>query len=116
MDCVYTSLRRRPEAPPTSAGEVAEVLGILWAHTTPEDGLEHISGSAESDRVDLLLYFLSPAPDSPALNSPAAHGPLHRTAALLARGHERSPTLQRRYLPPAGAPGSQADDPRRAKA
>ncbi|MFE2553949.1 hypothetical protein ACFXGI_36330 [Streptomyces sp. NPDC059355] len=111
MDCVYTSLRHRPEVPPTSAGEVAEVLGILWAHTSPEDGLEHISGSLDSDRVDLLLYFLSadPAP-------PAAHGPLHRAAALLARGHQASPTLQRRYLPPAGAPGPQADDARRAKA
>ncbi|MFG2236599.1 hypothetical protein ACGFNX_42600 [Streptomyces sp. NPDC048723] len=111
MDCVYTSLRRRPEVPPTWAGEVAEVLGILWAHTTPEDGLEHISGSLESDRVDLLLYFLSPDP-----TSPAAHGPLHRAAALLARGHQRSPTLHRRYLPPAGAPAPPADDPRRAKA
>ncbi|MET9687073.1 hypothetical protein ABZY81_01140 [Streptomyces sp. NPDC006514] len=111
MDCVYTSLRRRPEVPPTPAGEVAEVLGILWAHTTPTDGLEHISGSLDGDRVDLLLYFLSPDP-----TSPAAHGPLHRAAALLARGHQRSPTLQRRYLPPAGAPGPQADGPRRATA
>ncbi|KOU32002.1 hypothetical protein ADK52_02240 [Streptomyces sp. WM6372] len=111
MDCVYTSLRRRPEAPPAVAHEVAEVLGILWAHTTPEDGLEHISGSLESDRVDLLLYFLSPDPASPA-----AHGPLHRAAALLARGHQASPTLQRRYLQPSGAPGPHADGPRHAKA
>ncbi|GGS09236.1 hypothetical protein Snoj_13580 [Streptomyces nojiriensis] len=111
MDCVYTSLRRRPEVTPTPAGEVAEVLGILWAHATPKDGLEHISGSLDSDRVDLLLYFLSPDP-----NSPTAHGPLHRAAALLARGHQRSPTLQRRYLPPAGAPDPQTGDPRRAKA
>ncbi|MFI1154109.1 hypothetical protein [Streptomyces sp. NPDC020817] len=111
MDCVYASLRHRPEALPTLAREVAEVLGILWAHTTPEDGLEHISGSLDSDRVDLLLYFLSPDP-----TSPATHGPLYRAAALLARGHQASPTLQRRYLPPAGALGPHADDTRRAKA
>ncbi|MFE5768048.1 hypothetical protein ACFQ7O_06790 [Streptomyces sp. NPDC056485] len=110
MDCVYTSLRHRPEAPPARAGEVAEVVGILWAHTTPEDGLEHISGSVESERVDLLMYFLSPDP-----TAPAAHGPLHRAAALLARGHQRSPALQRRYLPPVGAPGPHADGPRSAK-
>ncbi|MFE3585731.1 hypothetical protein [Streptomyces vinaceus] len=111
MDCVYTSLRRRPEAPPAEAGEVAEVLGILWAHAIPEDGLEHISGSLDKDRVDLLLYFLSPRPVPPA-----ARGPLHRAAALLARGHQASPTLRRRYLPPAGEAGPQADGPRRAKA
>ncbi|MEV6578907.1 hypothetical protein AB0M92_12200 [Streptomyces sp. NPDC051582] len=114
MDCVYTSLRRRPEAPPTREGEVAEVLGILWAHTTPEDGLEHISGSVESERVDLLLFFLSPDPPAPA-PAPAARGPLHRAAALLVRGHQRSPALQRRYLPPAGAPGPHAGGPRHAK-
>ncbi|KOV01103.1 MULTISPECIES: hypothetical protein [Streptomyces] len=111
MDCVYTSLRRRPEVSPAPAGEVAEVVGILWAHTTPKDGLEHISGSLDSDRVDLLLYFLSPDP-----TSPAAGGPLHRAAALLTRGHQASPALMRRYLPPAGAPCPQADDPRRPKA
>ncbi|MFE5679993.1 hypothetical protein ACFQ7B_39965 [Streptomyces erythrochromogenes] len=111
MDCVYASLRRRPEAPPAAVGEAAEVVGILWAHTTPKDGLEHISGSLDSDRVDLLLYFLSPDP-----TSPAAHSPLHRAAALLARGHQASPALKRRYLPPAGAPCPQAADLRRPKA
>lgn len=111
MDCVYTSLRYRLEASPARAGEVAEVLGILWAHTAPEDGLEHIFGSLESDRVDLLLYFLSPDP-----TSPAAQGPLHRAAALLARGHQASPTLRRRYLPPAGAPDPQAGGTQPAQA
>lgn len=104
MDCVYTSLRYRLEASPALAGEVAEVLGILWAHAAPEDGLEHIFGSLESDRVDLLLYFLSPDP-----TLPATQGPLYRAAALLARGHQASPTLRRRYLPPAGTPGPPAD-------
>ncbi|WKV70879.1 hypothetical protein AW27_004705 [Streptomyces sp. PCS3-D2] len=111
MDCVYTSLRRRPEVPPAGVGEVAEVVGILWAHTAPKDGLEHIAGSLDSDRVDLLFYFLSADPASPAV-----HSPLHRAATLLARGHQASATLKRRYLPPAGAPSPQAVDLRHPKA
>ncbi|MFE7098862.1 hypothetical protein [Streptomyces erythrochromogenes] len=111
MDCVYTSLRRRPEVPPAAVGEVAEVVGILWAHTVPEDRLEHISGSLDGDRVDLLLYFLSPG-----RTSPAVHSPLERAAALLARGHQASPALKRRFLPPAAVPCPQAADLRRPKA
>lgn len=106
MDCVYVSLRRRPEVPFAHQGEVAEVLGILWAQATPKDGLEHISGSLVSDRVDLLLYLLPSG-----ATSPAAHSPLHRASALLARAHQRSPALHRCYLQPAGVPGPQADSP-----
>ena len=106
MDIVYTSLQRRPAAQPQPAGEVAEVLGILWAHTTPEDGLEHICGSLDSDRVDLLMYLL---PSDPTAHT--AHGPLRRAAALLARSHHASPALHRRYLPPPGTPDPQAEVP-----
>ncbi|MER6361992.1 hypothetical protein [Kitasatospora sp. NPDC001527] len=95
MDLVYTSLRCRNAASARPTGEVAEVLGVLWAHSTPEDGLEHISGSLVSDRVDLLMYFLTPVP--PALAAPSA---VERAAALLSRSHRASPALHRRYLPP----------------
>lgn len=111
MDIVYTSLRRRPATPSQPAGEVAEVLGILWAHATPEDGLEHITASLNDDRVDLLMYLL---PSDPT--TPTAHRPLHRAAALLDRSHRASPVLHRRYLPPAGTGGPQAEEPGRTAA
>ncbi|MBD0673077.1 hypothetical protein BU198_20755 [Streptomyces sp. CBMA156] len=106
MDLVYTSLLRRPAAPPQSAGEVAEVLGILWAHALPEDGLEHISGSHDSSRVDLLMYFLS---SDPAATT--THGALQRATALLTRSHEASPVLRRCYLPPQLMPDPPAEGP-----
>lgn len=100
-----------PAAKPQPAGEVAQVLGIPWAHTTPEDGVEHITGSLQDDRVDLLMYLLLPDPAPPR-----THSPLCRAAALLARSHHALPAPHRRYLPPAGTPGSQADEPGHAAA
>ncbi|MFE6520887.1 hypothetical protein [Streptomyces sp. NPDC057794] len=95
MDIVYTSLnrRRRVAADPTS--EVAEVLDALWAHTTREDGLEHASGRAEKDRVDLLVYLLSLDPTAPGFRSATC-----RINALLHRCHVASPLMRHRYLPP----------------
>ncbi|MFF3981135.1 hypothetical protein [Streptomyces sp. NPDC001828] len=43
MDSVYVSLDHRPGAIPDSPTEAAEALDTLWAHTTPEDDLEHVS-------------------------------------------------------------------------
>ncbi|GAA2753204.1 hypothetical protein [Kitasatospora cinereorecta] len=96
MDVVYASLRRRrPE--PARAGEVAEVVGALWAHALPSDGLEHATARSEDDRIDLLLYLLT---RTPTPLHPAAPGAVQRAGALLARCHRASPALYRRYLAP----------------
>jgi hypothetical protein len=95
MDIVYASLARRPAAGEPPPGETAEVLGALWAHATPDDGLEHASCRPEPDRIDLLLYLLT----RPA-SSPGTPSPLHRAQALLDRSHQASPLLRTRYLPP----------------
>jgi hypothetical protein len=94
MDIVYASLFRRSAAGEPPPGETAEVLGALWAHATPDDGLEHASCRAEHDRIDLLIYLLTRPtdPDDPC--------PLHRAEALLRRSHQASPLLRSRYLPP----------------
>jgi hypothetical protein len=95
MDIVYASLkRRRPEAEPGGVGEVAEALDALWAHATPEDGLQHASGRAEDDRVDLLLYFLTRDPAHPDARSAVG-----RVEDLLHRAYQNSPLLSLRYLP-----------------
>lgn len=93
MDIVYASLTRRSTGGEPPPGETAEVLGALWAHATPDDGLEHATARPEPDRVDLLLYLLTrPSSD--------VRGPLHRAEALLSRSHQASPLLGNRYLPP----------------
>ena len=95
LDIVYASLDRRSSPDTDPAGEVAEAIDALWAHATPADGLEHASGRAQSHRLDLLLYLLTP---DPAAATPCAS---QRAAALLAHCHQASPLLRRRYLPPA---------------
>ncbi|MFD8754658.1 hypothetical protein ACFV0O_27280 [Kitasatospora sp. NPDC059577] len=97
MDLVYTSLHRRPGTPRAPATEAVETLDILWAHTTPEDGLEHASARTEPGRLDLLLFLLPP-------ESPGAPDATDRAAALVARSYRNSPALTLRYLPPASAP------------
>jgi hypothetical protein len=96
MDIVYTALQRRLTSDPIPPGEVAEVIDALWAHSAPEDGLEHASGRAGADRIDLMLYLLGPDP-----SRPAGPGAAHRAAALLTRCHQASPVLRRHYLAPA---------------
>jgi len=93
MDIVYASLHRRYPAEAAPPGEKAEVLGALWAHALPADGLEHVSVRSEADRVDLLLYLLS-TPD------PATHPADHRAHAVITRSHRASSLLHQRYLPP----------------
>lgn len=96
MDIVYASLRRRPDVAVAAEGEKAEVLGALWAHATPADGLEHVCCRPEADRVDLILYLLTRrAPDRGMATQ--------RVGDLLARCHTSSPTFHRRYQPPAQA-------------
>ncbi|MFJ8434909.1 hypothetical protein ACIQ9P_26775 [Kitasatospora sp. NPDC094019] len=99
MDIVYLSLDRRPGITPDLATEAAEALDILWAHTTPGDGLEHASARTEPGRLDLLLFLLPP-------DRPGAEDTMRRAAALVARGYRNSPVLKRRYLPPASAPSA----------
>jgi hypothetical protein len=94
MDIVYASLHRRQLDEPAPPTEVAEVLDALWAHVTPADGLEHVFGQTERDRVDLLLYLRASARST--RNAPDA---VHRAGVLLARSHQASPMLRRRYLP-----------------
>nr|BEK64524.1 hypothetical protein KPHV_17510 [Kitasatospora purpeofusca] len=92
MDVVYASLHRRQQAAPEATAELAEVLGALWAHATAGDGLEHVTGRPEEDRIDLLMYLSTAAgPRGDALC---------RVEALLTRCHDASPLLRRRYLPP----------------
>ncbi|WP_030941399.1 hypothetical protein [Streptomyces sp. NRRL S-646] len=95
MDIVYTSLRRRTRAPDEPASELVEALSTLWAHATLEDGLEHVSGRSEWDRVDFLMYLLTN--DCGALGFCSA---VYRASSLLRRCHEASALMQRRYLPP----------------
>ncbi|MFJ4094032.1 hypothetical protein ACIPYS_20835 [Kitasatospora sp. NPDC089913] len=94
MDVVHASLRRKDcgELPP---GEASEVVGILWAHARPGDGLQHITVRSQDDRVDLLLYLLTRrTADGPSDPVASAH-------TLITRGHRASPLLSRRYHPPA---------------
>lgn len=100
MDVVYASLFRRQPAEPASPGEVAEVLGAVWAHATPNDGLDHTSGRAEANRIDLLFYLITQAAGP---GDPGAPDAVHRTEALLMRCYRASPLVRRRYLPPRGA-------------
>jgi hypothetical protein len=95
MDIVYASLPRRPAAGPPPPGETTAVLGALWAHATPDDGLEHITCRTQPDRIDLLLYLLTRP-----RHAPGPRNPLHRATALLNRSHQASPLLRNRYLPP----------------
>ncbi|NUS12134.1 MAG: hypothetical protein HOY69_12145 [Streptomyces sp.] len=92
MDIVYASLHRM-SADAAADDEVPEVLDILWAHTVAADGLEHVSGRVEADRVDLLLFLAPQAPTAPLSAG-------DRAAALLARCHRASPLMRHRYLPP----------------
>ncbi|GAA4100146.1 hypothetical protein AB0C89_28050 [Streptomyces sp. NPDC048491] len=99
MDIVYLSLDHRPGTIPDSLTEAAEALDTLWAHTTPEDGLEHASARTGLRRLDLLLFLLPP-------DGPGAQSATGRGAALVARSYRNSPLLKLRYLPPAPAPSS----------
>ncbi|MGF1428610.1 hypothetical protein [Kitasatospora sp. LaBMicrA B282] len=96
MDIVYVSLFRRRPDEPVPPGEVAEVIGALWAHSTSDDGLQHASGRSEAERIDLLLYLLTHTEDTPGTPTATA---LHRVDELLARSQQASPVLGRRYLP-----------------
>lgn len=109
MDIIYTSLERRPEVGPAPASEVAEAVDALWAHATAHDGLEHASGHAEPDRIDLLLYLLTPQ-----ATAPLAPDAAQRAAALIARCHHDSPLLNHRYLPPV--PRDELDEISRQRA
>ncbi|MFJ8923564.1 hypothetical protein B046DRAFT_00038 [Streptomyces sp. LamerLS-316] len=95
MDVVYASLHRRIKVLADPTSEVSEVLDALWAHSTCKDGLEHASGRAESDRVDLLMYLLTLDSATPGFRSVT-----HRVSSLLHRCHAASPLMQHRYLPP----------------
>ncbi|WP_034087708.1 hypothetical protein [Streptacidiphilus albus] len=97
MDIVYTSLdRNRGARAADGPTEGAEIVDVLWAHAVPEDRLEHASGRAGPDRIDLLLFLRTPeTPDQDP------DGAQRRAAALLHRCHLASPLLRHRYLPPA---------------
>ncbi len=100
MDIVYTSLSRSQKAATADRpAEGSEVVDVLWAHAVPDDRLEHASGRAEPDRIDLLLFLRTP---DTADRDP--EDPQRRAAALLHRCHLASPLLQHRYLPPPPAP------------
>ncbi|MGF1425731.1 hypothetical protein [Kitasatospora sp. LaBMicrA B282] len=92
MDIVYASLTRRRASQDPPPGEISEIVGALWAHATSADGLQYASGRSRTDRVDLLLYLLTPAVPVP--------GTEHRVSALLGRCHRASRKLQQDYLPP----------------
>jgi hypothetical protein len=91
MDIAYAGLARRRTGNEPPAGEVAEIVGVLWAHATAEDELQYVSGRSKSDRVDLPLHLLTAAVSGPAGE--------HRTTALLAGCHRASRRVQRDYLP-----------------
>ena len=95
MDIVYTSLHRRPAVDADPVVEVAEAVDALWAHTVPGDGLEHASALPTPERLDLLLYLLTPDPAHSRVPDP-----VQRAASLLARCYRSSPALNHRYLPP----------------
>ena len=102
MDIVHLSLARRSAAEPGPSGEVADVVDALWAHAGPDDGLEHASGRAAPDRLDLLLYLRTHIPTA----HPGGPSAEHRAAELIARCYRASHHLQTRYLAPAPAPGA----------
>lgn len=103
MDLVHASLRRR-HAVTATAGEVGEVVDVIWAQATRNDGLEHVLGRSAADRLDLLLYFLSSGPGVPC----RADAP-RRAADILARCYEASTVMRRRYLLPDDASGQDAE-------
>ncbi|WP_035838633.1 hypothetical protein [Kitasatospora azatica] len=100
MDLVYASLMRRSPAGALRVGEAAEVVGALWAHATPGDGLEHACARSEFDRIDLLIFLLAQGPEAPAECSAT-----QRVDVLLARCHRASPLLHRHFVAPDSAPG-----------
>ncbi|MEV7022248.1 hypothetical protein [Kitasatospora sp. NPDC093558] len=93
MEIVYAGLTPRQPDEAVRPGGEAEVVDALWAHCRPGDGLQHVSARSEPGRVDLLLYFLTPS-------SPDAPGAVQRAHTLIARSHQASSLLHRRYLPP----------------
>ncbi|MFC5908627.1 hypothetical protein [Streptacidiphilus monticola] len=95
MDLVRASLYRRLVSGLSPPGENAEVLGALWAHAVPEDGLEHVFCRPEADRVDLLLFLLTRS-----AGDPDGRSALDRAEGLLHRSHQASPVLRSRFLPP----------------
>ncbi|MFG2693636.1 hypothetical protein [Kitasatospora sp. NPDC048407] len=98
MEIVYASLHRRSTTDPVPPNEVGEVLGILWAHARPEENLEHVSARSERDRLDLLLYLLTPRPGA------ATPPPVAAAHSLLVRSHQASPVLRRRFQAPTPDP------------
>ncbi|MER5639945.1 hypothetical protein ABT095_23725 [Kitasatospora sp. NPDC002227] len=93
MDIVYASLVRREAEGSPRDGEAAEVVGALWAHAAPEDGIEHASVRVLVEQV-VILFFLHRA-------ARTGGSPEGRVARLLDRCHRASPLLRSRYLPPA---------------
>jgi hypothetical protein len=43
--------------------EPAGLIDILWAHTVPDDRLEHIAQHLSEDTVDIMLFVKSEAPE-----------------------------------------------------
>jgi hypothetical protein len=41
----------------------AGLIDILWAHTVPEDRLEHIAQHLSEDTVDIMFFVKSEAPE-----------------------------------------------------
>ncbi|MEU1287961.1 hypothetical protein [Kitasatospora sp. NPDC005856] len=98
MEIVYASLHRRPAAEPAAVGEVAEIIDAVWAHSIAEDNLEHVSGQAGCDRIDLILFLRG-------VDGPDVENAQRRVRALLQRSRLASSVLRDRYLaphPPAG--------------
>ncbi|MFE5586977.1 hypothetical protein [Kitasatospora sp. NPDC056531] len=93
MEIIYASLTARQSEDGVQSNREAEIVDALWAHSAPGDGLQHVNARPESGRVDLLLYLLT-------LDSPDAPSALQRAHALIARSHQASPWLNRRYLSP----------------
>ncbi|MCC9309370.1 hypothetical protein LN042_20175 [Kitasatospora sp. RB6PN24] len=93
MEIIYASLIPRQLDDGAQSGNEAEVVDALWAHAVPGDGLQHVSARPAPGRVDLLVYLLT-------LDSPGAPSALQRAHALIARSHQISPWLNRRYLSP----------------
>ncbi|MEV0192250.1 hypothetical protein AB0I39_27430 [Kitasatospora purpeofusca] len=74
MQVVVARLRnlRNNPPPPTLAAVVED---LIWAHTLPSDGVEHLTVLPFDEGLDLYV-FLRPAPTSTTLN---------RTRALMQR-------------------------------
>lgn len=104
MEIVYASLKHRRSGAAVERAEAAEAVDALWAHTEPGDGLQHVSAQPASDRVDLLLYFLSRDPF-------AEPGVTSRAYRLIARSHTASPLLRRAFLPPEAPEPSEPSEP-----